>query len=578
MTKQKKRIIWILWLLIWPTLIFYLYQLMGHRVNIEGNWFDIISFALLMCIVSLFPIIVGETPIFFIHGISFAVFLHFGLFAEVVLTQIAVIALIMKLRIGKEDLYRIPANLLLFLLTSIIGAAVYFMLGGVNTDAARAFTVEQQLPILGYIIGVIFGNQILLHLLRMFITSQKERFFSRSLLWDVLTSIITIPVGYVLYLLYIELGAKAIYFVGIPFIMISIMIMGYYASKKLNTYMQKTSDIGQKLTGKLDVKEVLDIFAAEITSLLDVHYGYIYDVLNSNESLTLVRNLGDQKGPPSPQTFKKFQGISGMVYGNGEGLFFTKRTIWESSIPDYSIPNDAESLISVPIRRNEKVVGIITIASRNKRAYEKYQYMLVEIMANYLAVAIENARHYESTKQKSERCQLTKLYNYRYFEEYLHHLFEDMIAKGVKEIHSLILLDLDYFKRVNDTYGHESGNEVLRELAKRIETAMNNSIVARYGGEEFVVLLQGRGKDEALFEAEKLRRIISEQPFQLEQHITDVDNPIQVNLTASIGIATFPDDCDDPTELIRHADRAMYVGAKNNGRNKVATYEKVIQM
>ncbi|GAA0483538.1 hypothetical protein GCM10008986_05800 [Salinibacillus aidingensis] len=578
MTKQKKLLIWILWLLIWPSLIFYIYQVTAPIMNLDGRWFDIVSFGILMCIVSLFPIIVGGTPIFFIHGISFAVFLHFGLFAEIVLTQIAVCVLLTKLRPGKDQLFRIPANLTLFLLTSIIGAAIYYLLGGTHQKIVD-FTFEQQFPIIGYILAIIFANQVLLHLLKMYMTSQRERFFSKSLFWDMLTSGLTIPVGYVLYLLYIELGAGAIYFVGIPFVTFSVIIQNYFSSQRMNNYMRRTSQIGHKLTGKLNVKEVLDIFVEEVSKLLYVDYAYIYDVLNSNESLTLIRVMGDTpQGHHTSFHLKKFQGISGTVYGGGEGLYYKNRAKWDMILPDPSLPHDAESIISVPIWRNEKVVGVITVASKRKRAYEKYQYMLVEILANYLAVAIENARHYETTKQKSERCPLTKLYNYRYFEEYIQQLFEDMEAKGLHEDQSLILLDLDHFKQVNDTYGHESGNEVLRELAARLENTFPNEIVARYGGEEFVILLRGKGKDEALFHAENIRRVISEEPFELKQHISDIGKPIKIEVTASIGVATFPNDCDDPRELIRHADRAMYVGAKNNGRNRVATYEKVIQM
>ncbi|MBB6451925.1 diguanylate cyclase (GGDEF)-like protein [Salirhabdus euzebyi] len=574
MTQQKKLTIWLVWLIVWPTLLFYLYNVL--EPSIDGKWFDVISFAILMCIVAFFPIIVGETPIFFIQGISFAVFLYFGLFVEIVLTQIAVIVLMLKLRTGKEDLHRVPVNLTMFLLISIMGAAIFYLLGGTNGEI-ETFSFEQVLPIISYALAIIVANQILLHLLRMFMTGKTENFFSRSLLWDVITSIVTLPVGFVLYLLYIELGAKAIYFVGIPFIIISVVIMNYYATNKINHYLQKTSEIGHKLTGQLNVKEVLDIFVNEISELLEVDYTYIFDVTNSTETLTLIRFVdADNETPLESVTLKKFDGISGTVYGEGEGVYYSNRIKWEKKVQDSTLTDDAESVISVPIRRNEKIVGIITIVSKNKRTYEKYHYMLVEILANYLAVAIENARHYDSTKRKSERCPLTKLYNLRYLETYLATVFEDMKAKGVQENHSMILLDLDHFKKVNDSYGHESGNEVLRELARRLEEFVGDgNVVARYGGEEFVIFLKDKSKGEAQFEAEKLRRVISDKPFTLTQHIMQTSDPIEVKITASIGVASFPDDCEEPSELIRHADRAMYVGAKRRGRNRVATYEKV---
>ncbi|WP_102026876.1 sensor domain-containing diguanylate cyclase [Salirhabdus sp. Marseille-P4669] len=579
MTKRKQWIVWLVWLLIWPTIIIYLFNVLDPSTSIDGKWFDVISFALLMCIVAIFPIIVGETPIFFIHGISFAVFLHFGLFVEIILTELAVITLLIKLRLSKSQLYRIPVNLTLFLLTSIIGAAIFYLVGGENGELT-SFSLENFVPIICYALGIIISNQVLLHLLQMFTTGTREKFFSSSLLWDLMTSIITLPVGFILYLLYSDLGAIAIYFVGIPFIMISGIITSFYTTNQINRYMQKTSNIGQKLTGHLNVKEVLDVFVTEISDLLKVDYTYIYDVTNSNEMLSLIRYVDAScETKISNILLTKNEGISGTVYGKEEGMFFTNRLSWYRKIKDQTIPQDAESLMSVPIRRNDKVVGIITIVSKRKRAYEKYHFMLLDILSNYLAVAIENARHYENTKKKSERDPLTKLYNFRYFEGYLQGLFEDMKAKGVYENHSLILLDLDHFKQVNDLYGHESGNEVLRELATRLNSLSNeNTIVARYGGEEFVLLLKNRTKDEAIFEAERIRKMISDEPFFLQKHIMESENSIEIQITASIGLATFPDDCDESTELIRHADRAMYVGAKRKGRNRVATYEKAIEV
>jgi diguanylate cyclase (GGDEF)-like protein len=578
MPQRKKVALWLAWFLIWPALMVYLYNLLQPLQVIGDNWFDILSFAILICVVAFFPIIAADTPIFFIQGISFAAFLYYGLYVEIVITQLAVIALLIKLRISKSEFYRIPANLLLFLLTSIIAAALFYLVGG-TIGPLSTFNINQNIAIICYALGIVLANQILLHFLRMFITGEKERFFTNSLLWDIMTSAITMPVGFVLYLLYSELGVIGIYFVGIPFIMISITIRNYYSSNKINRLLKKTSVIGHKLTGKLNVTEVLDIFVKEITELLHVDYTYIYDITNSTETLTLIRVVDQQNQINRPKiVLKKFDGISGTVYGTGYGLFYTSRKQWSNKIVDNTISEEAESIISVPIRRNEKTVGIITIVSTRKRAFEKYHFMILEILANYLAVAIENARHYEMTKKRSERDPLTKLYNFRYFEGYVQNLFEDMQAKGVYEHHSLILLDLDYFKQVNDSYGHESGNVVLKELAQRLNRFSNDdTIVARYGGEEFVVLLKNQTKNEALFVAERLRRIISEEPFIVQKLIEEEYEEIRIYLTASIGVASFPEDCDEPTELIRHADRAMYVGAKQKGRNKVAGYEKAVK-
>jgi diguanylate cyclase (GGDEF)-like protein len=236
------------------------------------------------------------------------------------------------------------------------------------------------------------------------------------------------------------------------------------------------------------------------------------------------------------------------------------------------IPVESESILAVPIVRSKKVIGVLLLASKRKRAYEKSQLMIVDILCSYLAVAIENAKHYELTKIQSERCALTKLYNYRYFENLLTEEMEKLYQFKRKEL-SLIILDIDHFKAVNDTYGHQSGNEILCELASRLNNiAGTRGTVARYGGEEFVVLLPDIPKAEAFQMAELIRESIADFPFTVT-HSLDLDKTQElVRITASIGIATAPEDAEDSLALIRHADRALYVGAKRAGRNRVAEY------
>jgi len=92
-----------------------------------------------------------------------------------------------------------------------------------------------------------------------------------------------------------------------------------------------------------------------------------------------------------------------------------------------------------------------------------------------------------------------------------------------------------------------------------------------------VILLPNVNQEHAYHIAENIRRQIANEPFVLSEHIMDKEDPIEVNITVSVGTATYPEDCEDPRELVRHADRAMYIGAKRKGRNKVAAYEKVVE-
>ncbi|WP_258757349.1 GGDEF domain-containing protein [Cytobacillus firmus] len=135
--------------------------------------------------------------------------------------------------------------------------------------------------------------------------------------------------------------------------------------------------------------------------------------------------------------------------------------------------------------------------------------MIVDILCSHYAIAIENAKHYEETKAISERCALTKLFNYRYMEAKLNEEFS-RLRNGERELLSLIILDIDHFKKVNDTYGHQSGNEILCQLADRLGNLIDTAgIAARYGGEEFVVLMPDTSKEDTLAWSELIRQTIA---------------------------------------------------------------------
>jgi diguanylate cyclase (GGDEF)-like protein len=159
---------------------------------------------------------------------------------------------------------------------------------------------------------------------------------------------------------------------------------------------------------------------------------------------------------------------------------------------------------------------------------------------------------------------LTGLYNQRFF----YCALEDELARAKRYDHcfSLLLLDLDFFKKVNDTYGHRSGDAVLGELGRRLKSRMRSSdVICRYGGEEISVILPETDTAAATLLGEDLRRLIEEKLF-------DVDNGQAITITVSIGIATFPRHVEEMALLVSHADTALYQ-AKKEGRNCVRVYQ-----
>jgi len=202
----------------------------------------------------------------------------------------------------------------------------------------------------------------------------------------------------------------------------------------------------------------------------------------------------------------------------------------------------------------------------------------IELVSAATARATEKVRLVEELKVKNKKldkanrvfkslaCRdgLTGIFNHRYFQDSLK--AELNRASRHEKIFSLVFLDVDYFKRYNDTNGHPLGDILLRHLARILaKTIRKSDVLARYGGEEFVIILPETPKVNARIVGEKIRRIVEKYPFEGQE------TQPQKNLTISVGISTYPEDGTDCHALIQCADGAMY-RAKNSGRNKVCLW------
>lgn len=200
-----------------------------------------------------------------------------------------------------------------------------------------------------------------------------------------------------------------------------------------------------------------------------------------------------------------------------------------------------------------------------------YDVGILEMLLQTAGLIYQNLHLREQLKQLFVRAEkdavtdyLTNLFNYRYFKQHLYREFDRAQRHKTKFVS--LMIDIDHFKSYNDTFGHQAGDGVLKNIAKILKTNTRSSdIVARYGGEEFVIVCPELEKEMGTLLAEKLRKIIADSDLADGKYISDK------KITISIGVAAFPDDADSPEDLIRNADKALYK-AKENGRNQVQVY------
>ncbi|MBR1753900.1 diguanylate cyclase [bacterium] len=186
--------------------------------------------------------------------------------------------------------------------------------------------------------------------------------------------------------------------------------------------------------------------------------------------------------------------------------------------------------------------------------------ILVMLILTYVVKYILKSRDFENQYKLATIDGLTELYNHRYFQEQM--LLQVTNCKRYNTHFSMIIIDIDFFKKFNDVYGHQSGDAVLKQVAAKLKKNVRScDIVCRYGGEEMTIILPNTDYEEAIITAEKICHLIAEKPFKL------VNNQ-ESNVTISLGVATYPQDGDAPAQIIENADKRLYV-AKENGRNQV---------
>lgn len=567
-TKNRQIATWLVFIIVYPVVFYLSYtHLPTHN---DLNSLDYLFFLLLGLAVAFFPINIDGSTIFLINTVSIAVFLLYGVFAEMLLTAIAIIGVMLRIRaVGREDLVRWPINLQMYQILSLISAGAYYLFDPLVF--VPRFYEYNLISIFFYLAAFLVSNQLILYVTDLHIFQRKRHnVFQESFKFSMLSTSYTVPAVVILIYLYATFQLSGILIMGVPVVTVSVSTSMYYKTRTTNQELQKVNNLAQKLTGHQSRRAVVNKFLESLPEVFPADTITLYDI--PNPTYPELVKIRQRHKDGEIQLFNKPFRSAGIGSTIVEQAWKEDRTIFYDKASEWIYPMraevdyKAESVVALPIKRENKIVGVCLITNRKTRMYDETSISVLEVLQNYFNIALDNAKHYEQLLMNSETDHLTGLPNLRALEQTL----ENYNVLNPDAPRSLVVLDLDHFKQVNDTYGHEAGNEILRQFADLLRTFVDkDGDIARYGGEEFIIFLPRFNLEKSLQFAEALRQVIEEIPFNCHNYMDDTQQKIELAVTASIGVAAYPEPCENPQDLIAKADRAMYLGSKRTGRNKV---------
>ncbi|OFW55938.1 MAG: hypothetical protein A2W01_05700 [Candidatus Solincola sediminis] len=301
-----------------------------------------------------------------------------------------------------------------------------------------------------------------------------------------------------------------------------------------------------------------------IKGLFRVDKALINIVNNQTGLLETVRSFGYSQEYIRSHLSHPFEKVEKCYVMRFDGAFLCLDVAEEGRCPNISIDKDTRSVLCVPVRSGKNTYGILHMASDARNAFDDDDATLANAIGEQIGMAVESARLFEEINRLAITDGLTGLYNVRHLKRVL----GEEVRRSLRYSRplSFIMLDIDYFKVYNDNNGHPRGDDLLRILAGLLrQNTRDVDTVFRYGGEEFSVIIPEVCKQEAFSMADRIRRVIQDYAFSLE------DGQPGGNLTVSMGVANLPADAVDSAELIEKADRALY-RAKQMGRNTACSY------
>jgi len=327
--------------------------------------------------------------------------------------------------------------------------------------------------------------------------------------------------------------------------------------------------VGESLGSKLELDHRLKTMADKIKEVIPFDHCLIFlvDLGERCAELKVARGFSDDR--LIGQVVPLYEGYLALVVKLRTPIIkvdLHKRDLGRKVFPEGSgIELKPASFLGLPMIVQDRVIGIFAIASQRPRAFDEQHKEFLRMLCSQAAISIADAKLHDEVNRMATTDGLTGVTNHRRFQERLN----DEVERQARESgrFSLLMVDVDHFKNINDRFGHPAGDHVLRQVASiLVKTVRKVDVVARYGGEEFSVVLLNSGPKESYQLAERVRRAV--------EGLEIVIGGQNLKVTISLGMAVYPDDALDRQTLIELADRALYA-AKQNGRNQTCLYSRI---
>jgi diguanylate cyclase (GGDEF)-like protein len=322
-------------------------------------------------------------------------------------------------------------------------------------------------------------------------------------------------------------------------------------------------DIGIAASRSLEIEELLDSVLDKVLNAMQLDAGGIFLFDQQTNELVLKAHRGaSQRFVKKVERMRLSEGFAGSAALSGKPLIVPDVSL-DSRLMHMGLKNEGiQSFAAVPIVAKEQILGVMAVSSQSAQQFAQSATRLLTTITNQIGMAIDNARLYERALQLAFTDTLTGLYNRRYLLEELDREFAR--ASRNESSLSLVILDLDDLKAINDRFGHNEGDVVLSRLGRILKRNTRVSdVAARWGGDEFVLLAPDTDSQRASIVAERIRCQVERCRLMIAKQ--------EISITVSVGIASYPAHASRLTELIKRADQAMY-NAKGLGKNQVCVF------